>query len=244
MNGSTQKKKVKECIFELNKLSSIKFGQKWSVTNMEPVSSTFSNRALRTLLTNDSQEVTKTYIDTVYQNAFMILESIISGSANYLRASEFIKTKSFKQVNALITNIPAADTGINNLKGAYPDDNQFHDWVDRKLKLNRKKLNSIHYMLCEYLRKDNLLSNNTMKEKPNDNQPVAPVVPVQVLPDNPVVPTPVSPDNPPVAQLPIDHKVFNNKNDSDDSSDEKNIDIKEFTSRIEQNSGVSDSEIF
>ena len=67
MNSQALKKKVNECVADLEKLASIKFGQKWSVTGMVPISQTVSNKVMRACWSNDSKETTKTYIKTVFQ---------------------------------------------------------------------------------------------------------------------------------------------------------------------------------
>lgn len=152
MYGSNLKAKVIESVNELEKIASIKFGQKWSVTNMTTVGVTTYERAVRTVwYTSDGRSKTKAYFISVYDNAFSLLESIFVNVSNYILPNAFAASKQFKLIKKLMINIPAANTGLTNIKGSYNDDREFGKWIDQFLKSVNKKVNDAHSRLQNYL---------------------------------------------------------------------------------------------
>jgi hypothetical protein len=152
MYSAPLKSKVRESAEELEKIASIKFGQKWSVTNMAAVCNTMGERITRTVwYTDDGRSKTKAYIVSVYDNVFNLLESVFTNVANYVMPTAFAGSKQFKLIKLLMTGIPAANTGLVNLKGSYSDDKDFSKWVDAYIKSINKRTTDAHARLQNYL---------------------------------------------------------------------------------------------
>lgn len=152
MYNSSLKAKVSELVLELEKISSIKFGQKWSVSNMNVMSDTVSERIMRTTwYTNDGRSRTKAYFISVYDNAFTVLDSVFTNVANYILPNDFPKSKQFKLIKKIMINIVSANTGLTNIKGSYSDDKEFGKWIHSFIKSINKKVTDAHYRLQNYL---------------------------------------------------------------------------------------------
>jgi hypothetical protein len=256
MNSQALKKKVNECVADLEKLASIKFGQKWSVTGMAPISQTVSNKVMRACWSNDSKETTKTYIKTVYENSFMILNSIFDNISNYIPAVDFPKSKLFKQINKLMTHIPSANMGVNNLKGSYSDQEDFTDWISAHIKSVNNKMTNLHrrfqtYLVSGGLIDPSVLKNNTSKPKKHiqmfqidkelsKSEPIPKSEPINIVQD--VESDDSLPDEP--AKKPyVDLGDF--EDSSEDSSSQHNSnDVMQFVATVANTPYLSDNEIF
>lgn len=166
MYNGVLKTKVGESVGELEKIATIKFGQKWSVSTMNAINSTPIDRVMRTgWYTNDSRNSTKAYFISVYDNAFALLESIFTNIANYIMPHEFPKSKQFKLIKKLMINITSANTGLHNIKGSYAEDREFGKWIKSFIKSINSKLADSHYRLQNYL-----IAGGLINPKVRDNQ--------------------------------------------------------------------------
>ena len=166
MYNGVLKAKVGESVSELEKIATIKFGQKWSVTTMNAVNSTPIDKMMRTgWYTSDSRNSTKAYFISVYDNAFALLESIFTNIANYIMPHDFPKSKQFKLIKKLMINITSANTGLHNIKGSYAEDREFGKWIKSFIKSINSKLADSHYRLQNYL-----IAGGLINPKVRDNQ--------------------------------------------------------------------------
>lgn len=164
MNSKSLKHKVKECVNDLGKLASVKFGQKWDAAAMKPMEDTYLAKAARNL-NGDSREKTKTYIKILYENTFMLIKTIYTNISEYVPSKDFLKSRACRQIHILITSIQSANIGLNNLKGTYDDDADFTKWIKGHIKESQTKLSDVHTILQAYLISGGLIDPKVIRNK-------------------------------------------------------------------------------
>lgn len=164
MNSKSLKNKVKDCVGELAKLASVKFGQKWDAASMKPMEDTYLAGAARRW-NGDSRDKTKTYIKILYENTFMLINTVYTNISEYVPSKDFLKSRACQQIHVLMTSIQSANIGLNNLKGTYNDDKDFADWINEHIKKSQNKLNDIHTILQAYLMSGGLIDPKVVRNK-------------------------------------------------------------------------------
>jgi hypothetical protein len=257
MYNGVLKNKVGESVSELEKIATIKFGQKWSVSTMNTINATPNDRVLRTLwYTSDSRNSTKAYFISVYDNAFALLESIFTNIANYIMPCDFPKSKQFKLIKKLMINITSANTGLHNIKGSYAEDRDFGKWIKSFIKSINSKLADSHYRLQNYL-----IAGGLINPKVRDNQKLMRAESISLSPRS--APIDITPNSTkPTLEPPLDRKslkksiaepTFMNVMDfegapSDDDEDEQDQKIEKFVldidNAIDNNDDDDSNELF
>lgn len=133
--------RTQSILAELRGITNIKFGEYWNVGLSSPQKAHILTSLVRTVwYTNEGREITLTYISTLIDKAFCLIEDI-----NYeLKKSQISQSKKYIDlIKNLKITILNSQNGIINLKGVYHKDEKIKSDIDALIKNIKDRYNEI-----------------------------------------------------------------------------------------------------